>query len=122
MHLKNIISAYKNMDDADELTREVYRDSIVKKYEMLEDLSWKLLSKFFKSTGLELNNPRSCYKQAFKEGLINDIDTWNEILESKNKTAHIYDEEDYEIIKDSIINKYMDAIENLLLSLKERGI
>lgn len=120
MHLKNIISSLNNMDDIDDLTKEVYRDSIIKKYEMLEDLSWKLLSKIFKSMGLELNNPRSCYRQAFKEGLIDDIDIWNEILASRNTTAHIYSEEDYEKIKDKIMSNYVDAIEKLLLKIKER--
>ncbi|UFT99844.1 nucleotidyltransferase substrate binding protein [Radiobacillus kanasensis] len=120
MHLKNIISTLNSMDGVDDLTKEVYRDSIIKKYEMLEDLSWKLLSKIFKSMGLELNNPRSCYRHAFKEGLIDDIDTWNEILASRNTTAHIYSEEDYEKIKNKIMSNYVDAIEKLLLKINER--
>ncbi|MBP2078310.1 hypothetical protein [Oceanobacillus polygoni] len=39
LHLKNIISTLESMDEPDELTKEVYRDSIIKKYEMLEDLT-----------------------------------------------------------------------------------
>ncbi|MFD1167879.1 nucleotidyltransferase substrate binding protein [Oceanobacillus caeni] len=54
--------------------------------------------------GLELNNPRNCYKQAFKEEFIDDMETWNEILASRNTTAHIYSEEDYENIKGKIMN------------------
>lgn len=114
IHLKNIRDTFNNMDDPDEITKEVYRDSIIKKYETLEDLTWKLLSKIFKASGLEINNPRGCYKQAFKEGLIDDIDVWNDILLSRNSTAHIYDEKDYEEIKNKIINQYIDAIEKLL--------
>ena len=79
-HLKNIKVNYEKLEDPDEVTIEVYRDSIIKKYETLEDLCWKLLSKIFKASGLEINNPRGCYKQAFKEGLIHDIDVWNNIL------------------------------------------
>jgi nucleotidyltransferase substrate binding protein (TIGR01987 family) len=101
------------------ITMEVYRDSIVKKYETLEDLTWKLLSMIFKASGLEINNPRECYKQAFKEGLINNIEIWNDILLSRNSTAHIYDEEDYEEIKNKIINYYTDAIEDLLSKLSK---
>ncbi len=101
IHLKNIRDNFNNMDDPDEITKEVYRDSIIKKYETLEDLTWKLLS-------------RGCYKQAFKEGLIDDIDVWNDILLSRNSTSHIYDEKDYEEIKNKIINQYIDAIERLL--------
>ncbi|MFD1167878.1 hypothetical protein [Oceanobacillus caeni] len=36
-HLKIIISTLENMENPEELTKEVYRDSIIKKYEMLED-------------------------------------------------------------------------------------
>ncbi len=114
IHLKNIRDNFNNMDDPDEITKEVYRDSIIKKYETLEDLTWKLLSKIFKASGLEINNPRGCYKQAFKERLIDDIDVWNDILLSRNSTSHIYDEKDYEEIKNKIINQYIDAIERLL--------
>ncbi|MBZ9623299.1 nucleotidyltransferase substrate binding protein [Clostridium sp. FP2] len=67
----------------------------------------------------KINNPRECYKQAFKEGLINDIEIWNDILLSRNATAHIYDEEDYEEIKNKIINDYTCVIEDLLSKLSK---
>jgi len=63
--------------------------------------------------------PRGCYKQAFKEGLINDIEIWNDILLSRNSTSHIYDEQDYEKIKNKIVSDYTDAIENLLCNLSK---
>lgn len=113
MHLKNIRENYKRLENADEITLEVYRDSIIKKYETLEDLTWKLLSKIFKADGLEINNPRGCYKHAFKEGLIEDMIVWNDILLARNSTAHIYNEKEYEE-KNNIIDKYIDAIEELL--------
>ena len=68
---------------------------------------------------MEINNPRGCYKQAFKEGLINDIEIWNDILLSRNSTSHIYDEQDYEKIKNKIVSDYTDAIENLLCNLSK---
>ena len=119
VHLKNIIDNFNNIKKTDDITMEVYRDSIIKKYETLEDLTWKLLSKIFKSSGLEINNPRGCYKQAFKEGLINDIEIWNDILLSRNSTSHIYDEQDYEEIKNKIISDYTGAIEDLLSNLSK---
>lgn len=63
---------------------------------------------------MEINSPRGCYKQAFKEGLIEDMIVWNDILLARNSTAYIYDEDDYEAIKDNILNAYIEAIENLL--------
>jgi nucleotidyltransferase substrate binding protein (TIGR01987 family) len=120
MHLKNIVNNYKKLENPEDITIEVYRDSIIKKYEMLEDLLWKLLSKYFKSTGLNLNNPRSCYKQAFKEGLLADIEIWDEILSSRNATSHVYNEEDYEKIKENIVQKYIQAMEDFLHEFGKR--
>jgi len=117
--IKNITDNFNNINNPDDITMEVYRDSIIKKYETLEDLTWKLLSKIFKSSGLEINNPRGCYKQAFKEGLINDIEIWNDILLLRNSTSHIYDEQDYEEIKNKIISDYTGAIEDLLSNLSK---
>lgn len=122
IHLKNITDNFNKIEKPDEITVEVYRDSIIKKYETLEDLTWKLLSKIFKASGLEINNPRGCYKQAFREGLINDIEIWDDILLSRNATAHIYNEQDYEEIKNRIVNEYVDAIENLLSNISKQVI
>lgn len=116
-HLKNIKNNYENLKDSDEITLEVYRDSIIKKYETLEDLTWKLLSKLFKEEGLEINSPRGCYKQAFKCGLIEDMLVWNDILVARNTTSHIYNEDEYEDIKNNILNRYIYAIEDLLSKL-----
>lgn len=122
LHLKNIKESYENLKDADEILLEVYRDSIIKKYETLEELVWKLLSKIFKEDGLDINSPRGCYKQAFKEGLIEDMVVWNNILHARNSTAHIYDEKDYESIKKDILEHYIDAIEILLRKISEERL
>jgi len=122
IRLKNIKNKYESLENLDDITKEVYRDSIIKKYETLEDLIWKLLSKIFKASGLDINNPRGCYKQAFKEGLIDDIDVWNNILLSRNATAHIYSESDYEDIKEDILKEYIYAMEKLLQKLASEVI
>lgn len=119
IHLKNIKDKYESLENLDDITNEVYRDSIIKKYETLEDLIWKLLSKIFKASGLHINNPRGCYKQAFKEGF---IDVWNNILLSRNATAHIYSESDYEEIKENILKEYIDAMEKLLQKIASEVI
>lgn len=83
---------------------------------------WKLLSKIFKSWGLELNNPRACYRQAFKEGWIEHIDTWNDIVSSRNATVHVYNEDGYEEMKTKIITQYVGEIEKLLENIKKEVI
>ncbi|WP_231578682.1 nucleotidyltransferase substrate binding protein [Geobacillus kaustophilus] len=89
---------------------------------ILEEKLWKLLSRIFKASGLELNNPRACYRSAFKEGWIQNIDVWNDILHSRNATAHVYNEEDYEQIQDRIVSQYVHEIEALLENIQKEVI
>ncbi|MEF2115426.1 MULTISPECIES: nucleotidyltransferase substrate binding protein [Clostridium] len=42
-----------------------------------------------------------------------------DILLSRNSTSHIYDEQDYEEIKNKIISDYIGAIEDLLSNLSK---
>ncbi|SHH34510.1 hypothetical protein SAMN02745207_00798 [Clostridium grantii DSM 8605] len=41
---------------------------------------------------------------------------------SRNSTSHIYNEEDYEDIKEKILDEYIDAIEKLLSNISEKVI
>ena len=53
---------------------------------------------------------------------LDDIDVWNNILLSRNATAHIYSESDYEEIKENILKEYIDAMEKLLQKLASEVI
>jgi hypothetical protein len=45
------------------------------------------------ASGLELHSPRACYRQAFKEEWIENIDIWNDTLSSRNATAYVCEED-----------------------------
>ncbi|WP_298840955.1 nucleotidyltransferase substrate binding protein [Clostridium sp.] len=57
-----------------------------------------------------------------KEGLIKDIEIWNDIILSRNATTYICDEQYYEEIKNRIVSHYIGAIENLLNNVSKRVI
>ncbi|WP_369818770.1 nucleotidyltransferase substrate binding protein [Anoxybacillus sp. B7M1] len=50
------------------------------------------------------------------------MDIWNDILSSHNATAHVYNEEDDEQIKQKIVDEYVQQIEALLQNIKEEVI
>ena len=41
---------------------------------------------------VELNSPKSVMRQAFANGLVSDNDGWISLLNDRNRTSHIYDE------------------------------
>ena len=71
---------------------DIVRDSAIKRFELCFELSWKTLKDFLAEEGILCRSPRSCLKEAFSMGLIQDEDEWLSILEDRNLSVHTYDE------------------------------
>jgi len=91
-----------------------------KRFEYTYEALWKTVKEFLRLRGLECNSPKSCFKEAFKEGLIpEDYEEifFNMIL-LRNRLVHIYDEamakEIYtELKKEKFLKAIGDVIKNL---------
>jgi len=68
-------------------------DGTIQRFEFTFELSWKLSKAILLLKGIEANSPRDTIKEAFKANILDDGDGWIEMLEDRNKSAHIYDEE-----------------------------
>ncbi len=82
---------------------------------------WKALKEYLRKKGIECNSPLSCFKQAFKEGLINENDEelFGKLIEIRNLLIHIYDEETAEKLYRQINKKNIfEAINNLIKNMK----
>lgn len=91
------------------------RDGVIQRFEFCAELSWKVCREYLLEEGYEdINSPKSVMKVAYSDKLISDEETWIEILNSRNKTSHIYDEDTAIDIFNSISNKYFIAMKNLL--------
>ncbi len=79
---------------------EYIRDGVIQRFEYTFELSWKLLKRYFKEIGREdiPAGPRPLIKEAGKEGLISDVEIWLKFLESRNKSTHIYNEQEAESV------------------------
>lgn len=72
---------------------EFMRDSAIKRFELAFDLGWKAIKAFLEIKGVICNSPMACFKEAFRQGLISYDDAWiKELVETRNKTVHTYDE------------------------------
>ena len=99
---------------------EAIRDSIIKKFEYTFELAWKTIKAYLEEEGYEeISSPRRTLKQAFEIGLIIDEETWSNMLEARNSTAHTYDEEKAIYYEDVIKNKYINALSQIVRKLNE---
>lgn len=96
------------------------RDGVIQRFEFCTELAWKSTREYLIEQGYtEINSPKSVMKQAFSDNLINDEATWLELLNSRNLTSHIYDDNTASEIFENIKLKYVDLFKDLLTELNK---
>lgn len=80
----------------DEVLREkktgFIRDAAIKRFEIVFDLSWKVIKAWLEEHGVTCASPLGCFKEAYRQGLINYEEIWIDLVKTRNKTAHTYSE------------------------------
>ncbi len=94
------------------------RDGVIQRFEFCTELAWKSTREYLIDQGyVDINSPKSVVKQAFADGLINDERSWIELLNARNLTSHIYDENTagdiFENIRDKYLSLFKELCENL---------
>jgi nucleotidyltransferase substrate binding protein (TIGR01987 family) len=93
--LQTLLEIYELYLEKKETDMEtIFRDSLVQRFEYCVDLSWKLLkTELAIFHGIELASPKSVYKEAFSQHMINEQEIWLEIIDIRNLLSHAYLEE-----------------------------
>ncbi len=103
-----------------ETNTQIVRDAAIKRYELCYELAWKSVQEALKNEGLEIcKSPKSCFKQAFKQGWIIKEEPYAVMVQNRNLTTHTYNEELAEEIYNSLGN-YLSLLESLLAKLTSR--
>jgi len=121
MNLKKAYSRLKEVSDIYDGKNDIIRDSLIQRFEFTYELTHKTLKEFMKYLGVTLENsfPRTIFKKAFVNNLISDDKVWINLLEDRNLTSHIYNENMADEIADRIVTKYVSAIEELVENLEK---
>ena len=86
---------------------ELEKQGLIKAFEYTYELAWNTLKDFLTYSGqVDIFGSRDSIRKAFTSGLISDGDGWMDMLQSRNKTSHTYNEETAEEIALAITTKY----------------
>jgi nucleotidyltransferase substrate binding protein (TIGR01987 family) len=102
-----------NKIDKDDLL--AYRDSVIKRFEICFDLLWKALKEYIsKKYSIELASPKKVFQECFRQHLVNEEEARQllAMVDDRNTTTHIYDEETAEEISHRI-NGYYALIKSI---------
>jgi len=99
---------------------DIYLDLIIKRFEFTFEMAWKSLKRYLEFLGFTPKNPRSTFKEAYAQEILKDENVWLLMIEHRNLSSHIYDENEISEILD-----FLKDFEKAFIELKteiEKGL
>ena len=98
---------------------EAYQMSFIQSYEILAELSWKMLKDYLENLGYDkLAAPKPIIRQAFQAEIIKEPELWMEALNKRNQTSHIYNPKILKDVLDFINKTFYKIVRDLYYELK----
>jgi len=93
---------------------------LIQSFEYTHELAWNTLKDFLIDRGnRNIYGSKDATKEAFKYGLIEEGEIWMDMIKSRNKTSHTYNEETASMIVKAILKNYFTEFVKLQKKLKE---
>ena len=91
---------------------------LVQAFEYTHELAWNTLKDFLENRGVKnLFGSKDTTRAAFKAGLIENGETWMQMIESRNLTTHTYNEATAAKIISAVTGLYFAEFEKLQIRL-----
>jgi nucleotidyltransferase substrate binding protein (TIGR01987 family) len=121
--LATLERAFAIADERHAELSELERDGAIQRFEFTVELAWKTLQDLLAERGYaEVKGPKIVLKQAFQDGIIADGHRWIQMIDSRNESTHLYDEERSEQIFHAIATEYIQLLRALREHLRAQAI
>lgn len=99
---------------------ELEKQGVIQSFEYCYELAWNTIKDFYESQGeMGIQGSRDAIRLAFRRGLIENGDTWMDMIKSRTLTSHTYNEDVAEAIAQAIFDQYYPAFLKLQEKLKQ---
>ncbi len=101
------------------ILNELEEQGLIQCFEYTYELAWNVMKDFFEyqaETGI--NGSRDAIKLAFKRDLIQDGDQWMDMIKSRIKSSHTYNEETADEVVNKILNSYYTLFVDFKIKMK----
>jgi len=121
----HFVKALSQLEEAVQLAQQrplskLEEQGLIQAFEFTHELAWNTLKDFLEGRGVQnLYGSKDATREAFKTGLIENGETWMEMINSRNLTSHLYDEATAAQIGADIRETYFAEFEALRLKLDE---
>jgi len=104
---------------------ELEQQGLIQGFEFTHELAWNVLKDYLEAKGISgLVGSRDAARSAFRNGLIEDGETWMEMVKARNLSSHAYDAKIADTISTDICARFGPAFERMALTfgtLAEKG-
>lgn len=115
---KKALGRLQQFIDKGELS-DLEEQGLIKAFEYTYELAWNTLKDFLEHSGhTGIYASRDVIRKAFNLGLIEDGENWMDMLKSRNRTLHIYNEETAREISDAVKKVYYELFIKLRAKLE----
>lgn len=107
-YLKNSPKNQKLLDN--EVLDEMFKEGLIQRFEYTHELAWNVMKDYAEYQGNStIGGSRDASREAFQLNLVTNAHVWMDMIGSRNKTSHTYNEEIANEIYDKIVNEYYPA-------------
>ena len=100
----------KGKIDDDEFLDDIIKEGLIQRFEYTHELAWNVMKDFLGEIGeVKMFGSKDATKEAFAAELIQDGEIWMDMVLSRNKTSHTYNEETADEIFLKIMHQYHPA-------------
>ena len=103
------------LEDGVEPLNQLELEGVIQRFEFTFELSWNLLKDRLEYDGLVIATitPRNVIREAYSAKLIDDCETWIDMLTDRNLMSHTYDFERFKVVVENVHSRYLTVLDNL---------
>ena len=122
--LNNLKLALGQLGDAVALSKQrdlslLEQQGLIQAFEFTHELCWNVMKDYFYFQGnSDITGSRDASREAFKAGLVQDGNIWMEMIQSRNRTSHTYNQELARQISQRILEAYFPVFELFLKKME----
>ncbi|MCA1755515.1 MAG: nucleotidyltransferase substrate binding protein [Spirochaeta sp.] len=88
--------------------------ALIKSFELSYETGWNLLKDWLEYQGfVDISGSRDAIRRAHSLELISDGDTWMQMLRTRNRTAHVYNEAVAREVEEYIVSRFYRTLHEL---------
>ena len=110
---------HEALNDYHERKSSVIRDGVIQRFEFCTELAWEWMRLYVCHQGfVGIYAPEVVLQQARDCGVLTDVEGWLKLIEDRNMTSHVYNEETAEAIFKRIETVYLKLFDEALAYMK----